>query len=70
MMLHLHPTIIYELAKARHEESIQAAHTARLIKQGRKQRRWPQLKLGHLLARLATPKKAGIMRKMHKAQNG
>jgi hypothetical protein len=57
-MLYPHPTIIYEFSKARHEELIQAAHTARLLKQGRKQRRWPRLKLGHLFARLATPKKA------------
>jgi hypothetical protein len=37
-MLYPHPTIIYESSKARHEELIQAAHTARLLKQGRKQR--------------------------------
>ena len=75
MMLHLHPTISYELAKARHEERIRAAHIDRLIKQGRKQRGWPQLKLSHFLARLATPRNAinpagRNTRKMREVQNG
>ena len=69
------PTIsIYEISKARQEVFIQQAHTARLLKQVRRQRRWATPKLGHLLAKLAIPKKAiepalGIMGMMHGAQN-
>ena len=57
-MLHLPPTLIHKYSKARHEALIQEADTARLLKQGRGQRRWARPKLGHLLAKLATPKKA------------
>ena len=73
-MLHPHPTFIYEYSKVRRQALIQEAHTAHLLKQGRRQWRWARPKLGHLLAKLATPKKAiipasGIMRQIQEAQN-